>query len=70
MTKPPKPTNKVPFLAALISIFRAAFGVQRKANMERDLNASNPLVFVIAAIVFVAGFIASVLAVVHLVIPN
>lgn len=61
--------NKIGFLTALISVFRAAFGVQKRVNMERDLNAANPMVFVVAAIIFTAAFIASILIVVNWVIP-
>lgn len=70
MANNPEKDNKIPFLTALISVFRAAFGVQRRANMERDLNATNPKIFLVAAIIFVIAFIFSILAVVHLVIPN
>lgn len=67
MTQPK--ANKVTLLTALVSVFRAAFGVQKRVNMERDLNAANPLVFVLAAIIFTAAFISSILLVVSWVIP-
>ncbi|MGR6872679.1 DUF2970 domain-containing protein [Pseudomonas sp. HK3] len=62
--------NKVSFLTALLSIMAAAFGVQKSKNMERDLNATNPVVYVLAALVFVAIFIAAIAIVVSLVVPD
>ena len=62
--------NKVGFLTALLSIMAAAFGVQKSKNMERDLNATNPVVYVLAALVFVAIFIAAIAIVVSLVVPD
>ncbi|EAT12858.1 DUF2970 domain-containing protein [Bermanella marisrubri] len=63
--------NKKPvsFWSALFSIMAAAFGVQKRKNMERDLNASNPLVYIVAALIFVSIFIGAILLVVQVVIP-
>jgi len=68
MTKQNK--NKTGFFTALLSIMAAAFGVQKQKNMERDLEAPNPMVYVIAALVFVALFIGGILLVVNLVVPS
>jgi uncharacterized membrane protein YidH (DUF202 family) len=65
-----KQNNKTGFFTALLSIMAAAFGVQKSKNMERDLNATNPIVYVVAAIVFVAIFIAAIILVVSLVVPE
>lgn len=62
--------KKVGFFTALLSVMAAAFGVQKKQNMERDLNAANPLTYVAAALVFLAIFIASIALVVSWVVPN
>ncbi len=66
------PSNKkaVSFFKALLSVFSAALGVQKRENMERDLNASNPSVYVIGGLIFVTLFIGSILAVVNWVIPS
>ena len=61
--------KRVGLLTALISVFRAAFGVQKRVNMERDLNATNPKVFILAALIFLVLFIASIVTVVQLVLP-
>jgi uncharacterized membrane protein YdbT with pleckstrin-like domain len=60
----------VSFFKALLSVFSAALGVQKRENMERDLNASNPKVYVIGALIFVTLFISSILAVVNWVMPS
>ncbi|MFY0642509.1 MAG: DUF2970 domain-containing protein [Bermanella sp.] len=65
-----KQNNKTGFLTALLSIMAAAFGVQKSKNMERDLNATNPVIYVVAAIVFVSIFIAAIILVVSLVVPE
>lgn len=61
--------NKTGFFTALFSIMAAAFGVQKRKNMERDLSATNPIVYVIAALIFVTCFIGVILLVVKLVTP-
>lgn len=60
----------VAFLKALLSIFSAALGVQKQANMERDLNASNPAVYVVSGIIFLVLFIGGIATVVSLVTPD
>jgi len=62
--------SPVSFLSALLSVLAAAFGVQKRKNMERDLNASNPLVYVVAALIFVTLFIGGILLVVNWVVPS
>ena len=69
MTKQ-KESNPISLLTALISVFRAAFGVQKRENMERDLNATNPKVFILAALIFTSLFIGTLLIVVNSVIPH
>ena len=65
-----KKNNPISLLTALISVFRAAFGVQKRENMERDLNATNPKVFILAALIFTSLFIGTLLIVVNSVIPH
>ncbi len=67
---PPSNKKAVSFFKALLSVFSAALGVQKRENMERDLNASNPSVYVIGGLIFVALFIGSILAVVNWVVPS
>jgi hypothetical protein len=48
----------------------AAFGVQSRANRERDFARGKPLHFIIAGTVFTALFVLIVATVVHLVLRN
>ncbi len=68
MAQPNKKT--VSFIKAVLSVLSAAIGVQKRENMERDLNASNPKVYVIAGLIFLILFIGSIYTVVQLVIPS
>lgn len=60
----------VAFLKALLSILSAALGVQKRENMERDLNASNPAVYIISGIIFLVLFIGGIATVVSVVVPK
>ena len=62
--------KRTTFFTALLSVFAAAFGVQSRKNMERDLSARNPMVYVVAILAFLAVFIGGILLVVHLVTPK
>ncbi len=59
----------VSFFKALLSVFSGAIGVQKRKNMERDLKSSNLKVFVVAGILFLIAFIASIITVVNMVVP-
>ena len=48
----------------------AAFGVQSRANRERDFARGKPLHFIVAGILFTAVFVLVVASVVHLVLRN
>jgi uncharacterized membrane protein YidH (DUF202 family) len=52
------------------SIAAAAFGVQNRANRERDFKRGKPLHFIIAGIIFTAVFVLAVVFVVRLVLSN
>ena len=54
--------------ALVLSTLSAAFGVQKKANQEKDFREGNPAHFVIAGIVGTALLIAILLLVVHAVL--
>ena len=64
--------NHTPFFKAVLSVFAAAFGVQSRKNMERDLSAHNPTVYVVATFVFLAVFIGGIIPVsyTHLTLPT
>ena len=48
----------------------AAFGVQNRANRERDFNRGKPMHFIIAGIVFTVIFVLVVATVVRFVLNN
>ena len=52
------------------STVAAAFGVQKRANRERDFTRGKPLHFIIAGVVFTALFVLTVALVVQLVLRN
>ncbi len=59
----------VSFLSALASILSAAIGVQKRDNMARDLNASNPKIYVMAGVLFFVLFVGTLATVVAIVTP-
>lgn len=60
---------KIPFWRMLLSVMQASFGVQSKANKERDFAGGSIMGFVVAALIFTAIFIAVLVTVVKLVLP-
>lgn len=66
MTEPRGPG----WMSIVLSTIAAAFGVQSKRNLEKDFNSSSILPFVIAGLVFTAGFVGVVVMVVMLVVPE
>ena len=70
--RPQEPRDDPPltFWQIAGSAAAAAFGVQSRANRERDFTRGKPLHFIIAGIVFTAAFVLVVATVVHLVLRN
>lgn len=64
----PTPTRLGP-LAVIGSVLAAAIGVQNRRNRERDFAHGNPVVFMVAGIVFTALFVLTLVFVVSLVVP-
>lgn len=60
---------KIPFWRMLLSVMQASFGVQNKANKERDFASGSITGFVVAALIFTAIFIVFLVTVVKLVLP-
>ncbi len=64
-------TPKSPgLIAVIVSVFAAAFGVQTEKNRERDFAHGNPVVYIIAGIIFTAVFVLTIVGVVALVLPD
>jgi hypothetical protein len=60
---------KIPFWRMLLSVMQASFGVQNKANKERDFASGSITGFIVAALIFTAIFIAVLVTIVRLVLP-
>ena len=57
------------FLQVMLSVFAAAFGVQKDENYERDFASSSPLPFIVGGILFTVLFVLTIVGVVMLVLP-
>ncbi len=68
MSDQQQPTRVSP-LQALISVFRAWFGVQTDANRQRDFNSNNASSFIIAGVIFSIAMVFAVVIVVNIVLP-
>ena len=55
-------------LEVTLSVIAAAFGVQNSKNRERDFSRGNPLVFIIAGLIFTVLFVLTIVGVVYLVL--
>ena len=60
---------RIPFWRMLLSVTQASFGVQNKANKERDFASGSITGFIVAALIFTAIFIAVLVTIVRLVLP-
>jgi len=61
-------SNRPTIWQVIMSVLAAALGVQNRKNRERDFTHGNPVVFIIAGVIFTALFIMTILSVVFLVI--
>ncbi len=57
------------FLQVMMSVFAAAFGVQKDENYERDFTTGSPLPFILGGILFTVLFVLTLVGVVFLVLP-
>ena len=60
--------NPPTILEVALSVVAAAFGVQNSRNRERDFSRGNPLVFIMAGLVFTVLFVLTIVGVVYLVL--
>tara|TARA_R100001377_G_scaffold72339_1_gene48124 strand:+ start:837 stop:1046 length:210 start_codon:yes stop_codon:yes gene_type:complete len=60
---------KLPFWKTMLSVMQASFGVQSSANKERDFANGSVKGFIVAAVIFTALFILTLVVVVRLVLP-
>jgi hypothetical protein len=67
-----KPEQQKPpsILEVVFSVFAAAFGVQNSKNSERDFTTGNPIVFIVAGLIFTILFVMTIIGVVSLVLGD
>lgn len=61
--------EKLPFWRMMLSVIQASFGVQSKENKERDFASGSVKGFIVAALIFTALFILTLVIVVRIVLP-
>jgi len=61
--------RKLPFWRTMLSVVQASFGVQSKKNKERDFANGSVKGFIVAALIFTALFIMTLVVVVKTVLP-
>jgi hypothetical protein len=66
----PSDQTPIPVWQVVLSVIQASFGVQNARNRERDFTQGRFGVFVIAALVFTALFVLTIVGIVSLVLPN
>jgi uncharacterized membrane protein YesL len=64
-----QPPTRISPLQALMSVFRACFGVQTDANRQRDFSSNNASSFIIAGVVFAVVMVLAVVIIVNMVLP-
>lgn len=69
-TDKPEGQRDLALLQVIGSTFAAAFGVQSRANKTRDFTRGKPLHFMIAGLLGTVLFLATLITVVSLVLPD
>ncbi|MEY4643065.1 MAG: hypothetical protein RLZZ227_3059 [Pseudomonadota bacterium] len=69
-SKKPQDEGNIPFWRVVLSVMQASFGVQNRANRERDFKQGNWVPFMIAALLFTAVFVGVLVIVVRSVIAG
>jgi hypothetical protein len=67
---PESKNAKIPFWRVVLSVIQASFGVQTHENRERDFKQGSWLPYVVAAVLFTAVFVVSLVFVVKLVLAG
>ncbi len=52
----------------IMSVLAAGLGVQNRKNLERDFSEGNPVVFIVAGLIFTVLFVCTLLGVVYLIL--
>jgi uncharacterized membrane protein YhaH (DUF805 family) len=62
--------KSLPFWYVVLSVLRASFGVQSANNRERDFKQGKLLTFIVAALLFTAIFVATLILIVRWVLST
>lgn len=62
--------DKPGFLAVILSVIAAFFGVQTEKNRQRDFSAGKPIHYILIGIVLTVFFVVSIMGLVSLVLPD
>lgn len=60
--------SKPNFAKVLLSVCAAAFGVQKRENLEADFKQSSPMPFIAAGIIFTVVFVLTLVVIVKIVL--
>jgi len=69
-SKTEKTPRNLPFLYVVLSVIQASFGVQSSNNRERDFKQGKLLAFIVAALLFTAIFVGTLLMIVRWVLST
>jgi hypothetical protein len=61
-------SKKPGFLEVVMSVLAAALGVQSSRNRERDFTHGDPVVFIVAGLIFTVAFVLTIVGIVYLVL--
>jgi hypothetical protein len=62
--------DKIPFWRVVLSVIQASFGVQSRENRERDFKQGSWLPYVVAALLFTAVFVVTLVFIVRTVLAG
>lgn len=65
-----KSSNLVTWYSAIKSVLSAAIGVQSDSNLQRDMEHSNPVIFIVLGFLFTIFMVLSLILLVYWIIPN
>lgn len=62
--------EKPSFMAVVLSVIAAFFGVQTERNRQRDFSAGKPIHYILIGIVLAVVFVLGLMGLVSLVLPD
>ncbi|MEX1220689.1 MAG: DUF2970 domain-containing protein [Idiomarina sp.] len=62
--------EKPSFMAVVLSVIAAFFGVQTERNRQRDFSAGKPIHYILIGVVLTVMFVVGLMGLVSLVLPD